>query len=237
MSRRALAARADGTPRRVGRRPLLTPEVEDTFLTAVRNGAPLKRAALAAGVSDRTVLRWIARGEDEEQRLAALAEEYDDPQHPEHGQEPATDPVEEPFRRFCQRTAHARAEAMTKALGYLDTAARGGFVTKEKTKTWYEDGEQVTETETSYAGPEWRAAAWLLEHSFASEFGKAAESLDVRLSGPDGGPVQVQDATVNSLAQRLSAVLDARRQEALEGPVDHEGHPVVDGQVVDKASA
>ncbi len=231
MPRDRRARRAIGEPRRTGRRPLLTPEIEQCFLANVRNGAPLNRSALAAGVSDRTVMRWIARGEVEEQRHAEEIAAREDPDHPQHGQPIDTDPVEEPFRAFCQRTAHARAEAMMKALTYVDTAARGGFVTKEKTKTWYENGEQVSETETTYAAPEWRAATWLLERSFHSDFGKDA-TLDVTLTGPDGGPVLVEDVSpeVLAVANRLTSVLSARQQEVLEAGV--EDADVVEGEVV-----
>jgi hypothetical protein len=40
------------------------------------------------------------------------------------------------------------------------------------------------------AAPDWRTAAWQLERSHRSHFGK--DAVQVELSGPPGAPVQIQ---------------------------------------------
>lgn len=49
--------------RRPGRPDALTPEAGEKILSAVRAGAFLKEAAEHAGVDERTVYRWLERGE------------------------------------------------------------------------------------------------------------------------------------------------------------------------------
>lgn len=53
-------------PKRPGRPSDFTPQAEQMILEAVRAGASLKSAAGHAGVSDRTLQRWKAAGEEED---------------------------------------------------------------------------------------------------------------------------------------------------------------------------
>lgn len=58
----------DPTSSRLGRRLSLTREVYDRIVLAVRGGAYLDDAAAYAGVSERTLYAWLARGRDAETR-------------------------------------------------------------------------------------------------------------------------------------------------------------------------
>ena len=47
----------------MGRKPRFTPELQEKFLSHVRAGLPNKDAAQLAGISKRTLYRWLNRGE------------------------------------------------------------------------------------------------------------------------------------------------------------------------------
>lgn len=59
---------------------------------------------------------------------------------------------------------------------------------------------------------DWRAAAWLLEHRFPEDYGKAK----VELTGKDGGPVEIAN-----VKRRIADL--ARQVAAEEGIVEYEG--------------
>ena len=47
----------------MARKCLLTPEVQSAIVGAIEKGATRREAALAAGISETTLYRWLARGE------------------------------------------------------------------------------------------------------------------------------------------------------------------------------
>jgi hypothetical protein len=57
----------------MGRRTLLTPEVEAKIILAVRAGAPLKVAAGSAGIGEQTLNEWLQRGRGTLRKRAANA--------------------------------------------------------------------------------------------------------------------------------------------------------------------
>lgn len=94
----------------MGRPSRLTPEVQERVLTALRLGAPLAAAAGAAGISDRTLRRWMAEG-----RAAA--------ESPPSGREPAA------LRRkrgFFEEVSRAQDEAHVRYAAMLAKAAKDG---------------------------------------------------------------------------------------------------------------
>lgn len=61
------------------------------------------------------------------------------------------------------------------------------------------------------AAEDWRAAAWILERRFPQDFGKQL----LELSGPDGGPMQVEVSTLQRVILRaLERHPDARQEVA-----------------------
>lgn len=209
------------TPRRMGRRPLLTPEVEEQLVKATASGVPVEIAAEAAGIAKSTFMAWLQRGRDEEERLAAAELDGFDPEHSE---------VNEPYLRLWQRVVKARATAATRAVLVIQKVAAGGSITEETEET-LPDG-TVRKT-VKRQPPDWRAAAWHLERQHARQFGK--EAMQVELSGPDGGPVEVggavdADALAARLAENIAVLAAASRPAALEAGDDPE---VYDAEVIE----
>lgn len=187
-------------PRRAGRKPLLTDEVQRRLLDAVRTGVPLEYSAAYAGVHPSTVRRWAARGDDEEHRVAT-------------GERP--DPAEQQFRVFCQELTRARSEGMLQAVALIRKSAQGGYTLKETTRRTRDPdtGEPVTETDRHYAPVDWRAADRLVQMMIRPDL---AHAQRLELSGPGGGPVQMeQQSTIPQLAARLHTIA-AERQAELE---------------------
>jgi len=55
-----------------GRDPKLTPEVQKVIVDRVASGVPLKYAAQAAGIGERTLRRWVADGKSGAKPFTAL---------------------------------------------------------------------------------------------------------------------------------------------------------------------
>jgi hypothetical protein len=106
----------------------------------------------------------------------------------------------------------------------VQKAAAGGYVLKETTRRFRGPTGWETETERTYAAPDWRAAGWVLERTYGPEFRRLTQ---VELSGPHGGPVQVAATDVDDLAARVLLNIEAHRGE-LPGPDEP-----VDAEVVD----
>ena len=198
-------------PRRTGRPTLLTKEVEDKLVAAVRSGAPLHLAAQHAGIAVRTFEQWLQMGRE-------AIEDRDD----------LEDPVPVPAHRrahvdLVEKVATARADAAVRSSALIHRAAAGGAIIEETTRKYRdpETGQLVTETTVKRSAPDWRAAAWYLERSHRNNFGK--DAVQVELTGQGGGPVQIQttpprDALVARLAE-IAGSLPAAEGEVVEGEV------------------
>jgi hypothetical protein len=199
MARRKSRRPGALAPHRPG---LLTPEVESKLIDATRQGVPVETAAAFAGISRASFMRWLARGRDE------LARQDD-------GIDP--DPDEQPYVQLLERVAAARELAHAGAVLQLRRLINGGFVVKEVTKKMRdpETGEIYEETTVDRAAPDFRAISWYLERAHRSQWGK--DALEVQISGPQGGPVQVETTSADELAERLAVTL-----HALEYPDDDE---------------
>jgi transposase len=63
---------------------------------------------------------------------------------------------------------------------------------------------------------DWRAAAWLLEHRWPQEWGRR----NVEVTGPEGGPVEVQEAgrwDLGALSDEELELLETLRKKASDG--------------------
>ncbi|MFC8537955.1 hypothetical protein ACFUJY_29145 [Streptomyces sp. NPDC057249] len=170
---------------------LLTPEVETRLVEASRAGLAVDLAAVNAGISRATFLRWMAYGRTEAVDRAA-------------GNPP--DPSLDHFVEFFEKVERARASAALSAALDIRRASRGGIVTTHRTFDPH-TGKVLEETITT--PPDWRAAAWYLERQHRKQYGKE-DHLEVELTGAAGGPVAVENTGPSAdLATRLAETLHA----------------------------
>lgn len=144
-----------------GRRALLDEHVEVALMDAVELGLTREDAARVAGVSLRTFMRYLAKGEPpkgETDEQAELAEAND------------------PYRHLWHAVRKAESAFKAKNLGIIRDAAQVSYSKDEA-------GNEVT-----HRG-QWQAAAWLLERKHTEEFGRR-EKVSIEGS-KDGPPVQV----------------------------------------------
>jgi len=185
---------------RPGRRPLLTPEVQNKIVAALNAGNYLETAAAHAGVTVGAVHSWLARGRaardlvdvDGSNRCPTCRREGDTPcvtgsgnvaSRPHAGRPRRTDASpgdESRYIEFVSVVEKARAAAEVQAVALIRQAAMGGT---------------------------WQAAAWYLERSAPTRWGRQ----QVQHVGAGGGPIEV---TVEQLESKLSAMMD-RELEAL----------------------
>jgi hypothetical protein len=99
--------RPPGRPRGTGK---LTDETAEAILTAVEQGSYLKIAALAAGVSESTLHRWLADGADAQRRADAGD---------------TLDEGDERYRDFRESVTRAQAKAETLLVASWQAAAFG----------------------------------------------------------------------------------------------------------------
>ncbi|MFJ8301342.1 hypothetical protein ACIQ9R_36325 [Streptomyces sp. NPDC094447] len=183
-------------PRRKDRRrarpraQLLTTEVEARLIEATRMGLSVDLAAVNAGISRSTFMRWRRIGHHELQDR-------------ENGAEP--NPDNDQLVEFFQKIEQARANAAFQAAFDIRRAARGGLVTTHR-KFDPHTGKVIEETITT--PPDWRAAAWYLERQHRKQYGKE-DHLEIELTGAAGGPVTVHNQGADDLATRLSETLFA----------------------------
>lgn len=131
-------------PGRTGRRTKLTPELRDRICAAVRTGAYLETAAVAAGLNKTTLHDWLKRG-----ARAKRGTLHD----------------------FSNSVMAAIADSEQDAVRRLSDAAspRTEVTTKQVVN---KAGEVVTvETTTTPTLGDWRADAWRLERKFPERWG------------------------------------------------------------------
>ena len=144
----------------MGRHTLLNPQVQETIVNAVRIGSYLDDAAMLAGVSRGTLFRWLAEGREASEKADA-GEELTE--------------REQLVRDFCDAVEKARADAMLRNIGVIQTAAQNGT---------------------------WQAAAWYLERTNPKKWGRHDT---VEISGTDGGAIQVEVSAKETLRAKFEA--------------------------------
>lgn len=174
----------------------LSDDTINAIAEAYRTGVPQAQAAALAGVTQFALSRWIKLGSDELDRL---------------GEDPDAEPEDTDRTRNAIKLVKAIKEAEGKfvqeQLLLIRRAATQGHV-KRRTTTTKRDGTQTTEE--VLGEPQWTAAAWLLERRHNQQFGR---QIRQEISGPDGGPIQVDE----SAEARISEKLDAYYQGVADG--------------------
>lgn len=123
-------------------RTILNDQIHNEILAAVQVGATYAHAAAAAGIGERTLYEWLARGERYD--LAV-----------ESGLEPPRDDVA--FSVLRSEVQRARARARLAAVSTIRLAYQG---------------QRDPETGEFTVFPDWKAAAWYLERTSPEEYGR-----------------------------------------------------------------
>ena len=197
-----------------GRKSVLTPDVHERLVDAVRAGAPPTQAAAYVGIAVRTYHDWMQRGQNEAERLAELHAA---------GEDPPPDEWEQRFLDLWVDVEQAKAQAGVRNIANLQKVATGGFVVEQTERSYVgSDGKEVTETSTRRAAPDWRAAAWWLERMDRANFGKEPP--------PEERPqtVIIAGVDITALAARVGESLSAAM------PAAAPAQDIVDGDVVDQ---
>lgn len=206
------------TPQPVAPKPGdLTPELIETIAGHLRLGVPIGAACIAAGISTTTYYRWLAQAEAADPDKPSLERDMRDTCIQARGRGVVIQAV-----RINQVAArHIKSEeALTNPVtGAVLLGPDGSVLYK---RVWEQD---------------WRAAAWMLERSYARDFGRREI---IELSAGDGVvPVAagaVMPGADGSTPDRIVASIAAfKARKLLETGVElgADGEPIVDAEVVD----
>jgi hypothetical protein len=177
---------------------MLTQDRHDKVVSAIRGGSFLEVAGAYAGISKPTLHEWLARGRAAQARRDRDAGES----------EPCPTCEAVPGDPCVAKTGK---QARRNHANRVDRWAVSGFndVDEAKYLLFFEDVEAaraasevraVTQIQQAAMDGTWQAAAWYLERSQPGRWGRQR----VELSGPNGGPVQVE---VGALEERIQSLL------------------------------
>jgi len=189
---------------KIGRPSKLTATRHTLIVAAVATGATVDVAAKAAGIGERTLIRWQKRGREETERLTLADIDPED--------EANVDPDELDYWQLWRDVERARAESEVYLLGLIQEAAQGYERTtrREKTITKPDGTVEMTVEEVTTIERSWQAAAWKLERRYPDKYGRRTRH---EVTGAEGGPVELD---LGELRQRVAASLDEHRAR-LEG--------------------
>jgi hypothetical protein len=133
------------------KRPKLTEQLIQSVCRLVTGGMTPSGAFLSLSFTPQFCSECIARGE---------------------GRKTPSGPL---YRRFVAELRQAQGRFVQAQLSRIDAAAAGGALKLRRTKTVVKpDGTRVETVEEVAVPPDWKAAAWLLEKTAPSEYGKQA---------------------------------------------------------------
>lgn len=189
----------------------LTPELIEAVADAYRTGLTMKLVAGLVGIHERTLGRWLQAGNDE------ITRQHETPTEP-----PRNDPRLSAFVELALAVKEADSKFVQEQLLIIRRAAVEGKQVKTVTRMNSKTGVTTTER-TETVGGLWTAAAWLTERRHTQDYGRQTK---MEISGPDGGPIQVDDSAEARISEKLEAyyqgVADGREiaSEAAPSAVD-----------------
>lgn len=143
---------------------VMTPATVETVLTALKTGLGLGTAAGFAGIGERTVKDWLARG-----RAALDAAEENNAPVPEEDRQ---------YADFAREVDQNRASAIARNITNIQSAgARGAPVMDRQGRPVRDEQDRIV-----FHNGDWRASAWWLERMYPAEFGQRVE-LSGELNG------------------------------------------------------
>ena len=155
-------------------------------------GAHIKTACEAVGISEATYHDWRARGKkarDEppptldltRQGLIDLLEEADVAYPPRVTKSALLDLVaqqhrEDPFLEFLESSTRARARRTLESLARIEAGAEGGALLERTTTTrTSQSGATTTTVHERWTPPDWRADGWFLERRHPAQWSRHTE--------------------------------------------------------------
>lgn len=217
--------RRPGTTEKGGRPArLLDPNVHETIVKAIELGVPISIACQGVGIAEQSYRNWLHRGADENEKRAV------------DGYEPHD--TEQPYVDFFLAITEARSKAATRNIGLIQKVAAGGIVTEKTTRKYRDaEGNLVEEETIKRTAPDWRAAAWYLERSHRSEYGKDATVVELTTTAT-AGEAPADASPAGDLAARLEAHIAAGVPQLTAAQVDITSgtdDDVYDAEVVETA--
>lgn len=211
------------------RPPRLTPDRESRLVDSIRAGNTMAAAAETAGLGERTVFRYMARGETADRALnqhlntltptrRAVLDRWNDEQTARYLTRHIPGP-ERIYWQLWQAVMRARAESEERAVAIIREVGLGYEAPEtvvEERDVLAKDGTVITlrtrRTITRHVR-DWRAEAWWLERQRRDEFGRAER---VEVTGAEGGPVQVEHLDIEAVRVRARESIEAWRLRRLE---------------------
>lgn len=198
----------------MGNRLLLTPEKQEHIIKVLKAGVPLETAAAYSNISPATLFNWLSSGREVQARL----DEEEAPELTEN---------EVKYLEFLEAVTRARAEIETLAMGTIIQAGTKGL--SYSTKYTNKDGD-VIEYETMVA-PDARHLEWFLERSFWQTYGRRNA---IELTGPEGGPIQIQSPEIPVDKEAFAALREAFAESSLPMPIIEDLGEIEDAEIVNE---
>lgn len=163
-----------------GGRELITPELIEAIVNALRAGSYIETAAACAGIHKSTLHLWLKKGRTKSGKIKTST----------------------PYGALIVAVEKAQAEATMRDLYNIDTCAMGQEWEYERHPdgSFDENGNDISGHLILRGGwkgtpivkkiglpPDWHASAWRLERKNPKEWGRTDK---VEHSGKDGGPIQ-----------------------------------------------
>lgn len=143
-----------------GRPSLISAQIVENILSAIRAGTYIETAAAFAGITKDTLYRWLKRGRREKRRL-------------EKNPRSRMSASETPYVIFADGVMKAFADAEVRDVSIIAQAARGGQKYVEEKIIVDAKGNVVSkQTTTKTIQPQWQAAAWRLERKYPKKWGR-----------------------------------------------------------------
>lgn len=211
----------------------LTPDRQAAFAESVAQGNTNKTAAEAAGLSDRSVKRYLERGRNAQavidvhldtitERDWAILDRWPDDRLDRYFARLIA-PAERPYWHFWLASTRARSTAESGHVENLTVCAQGYWWTETTVREVVVEGvvTPLTTTVRKFTR-DWRASVVWLERRNPEEWGVRREPVEV--VGQGGGPVPVRPVE-DAVAEALSLVdeLEERRRRAGETPDEAAG--------------